>query len=130
LERLARGTTGVDYQGPASDPEALYRQARVFVEATRSGGGTKLKILNSLARGLPVVASPEAAQGIEATPGAHLLIAEDDEAMVVAIVRLLSDGALWARLSENGRALVRQKYVAETAFSPLDGVLSGDRSRI
>lgn len=130
LERLARGTSGVDYLGLVSDSEALYQQARVFVEATRSGGGTKLKILNALARGLPVVANKEAAEGIEAVGGAHLLIAGDDEAMAAAIVRLLSDAALWARLSENGRALVRQKYVAEKAFTVLDEVLSGDRSRI
>jgi glycosyltransferase involved in cell wall biosynthesis len=130
LERLARGTTGVDYMGPVADAETLYRKARVFVEATRSGGGTKLKILNALARGLPAVASSEAAEGIDATAREHLLIAEDDEAMAGEIASLLSDAALWAMLSENGRALVRKKYVAATAFAVLDEVLSGDRSRI
>jgi glycosyltransferase involved in cell wall biosynthesis len=130
LERLARGTTGVDYMGPVADAELLYRKTRVFVEATRSGGGTKLKILNALARGLPVVASKEAAEGIEAVDGDQILIAEDDEAMAAGIVRLLSDGALWASLSESGRALVREKYVSDAAFTALDEVLSSDRSRI
>ncbi len=129
LARLARGTPGVDFLGPASDAEALYRKARVFVEATRSGGGTKLKILNALARGLPVVASREAAEGIEATGGEHMLIAEDDDGLAADVVRLLSDGALWKKLSANGRALVREKYVAERVFGVLDEVLSGDRSR-
>ncbi|HSP55841.1 MAG TPA: glycosyltransferase family 4 protein [Dehalococcoidia bacterium] len=129
LVRLGRGAPGVDFLGPAPDAEALYRGARVFVEATRSGGGTKLKILNALARGLPVVASVEAAEGIEATAGEHLLIAGDDETMAADIVRLLSDGGLWGKLSANGRALVRAKYVAEKAFAVLDEVLSGDRSR-
>jgi glycosyltransferase involved in cell wall biosynthesis len=129
LQRLARGTTGVDYMGPVADAETLYRKARVFVEATRSGGGTKLKILNALARGLPVVGSREAAEGIDAMPGEHMVIANDDDEMAAGILRLLSDAALCARLSENGRALVRERYVAEKAFAVLDEVLSGDRSR-
>ncbi|HSP54749.1 MAG TPA: glycosyltransferase family 4 protein, partial [Dehalococcoidia bacterium] len=116
LVRLGRGAPGVDFLGPAPDAEALYREARVFVEATRSGGGTKLKILNALARGLPVVASVEAAEGIEATAGEHLLIAADDETIAADTVRLLSDAALWAKLSANGQALVRAQYVAEKAF--------------
>ena len=106
----------------------LYAKARVFVEATRSGGGTKLKILNSLARGLPVVASREAAAGIDVIPGEHLLMADDDQSMADALVRVTRDGVLWRRLAENGRALVRERYVAEVAFAPLDEVLSGDRS--
>ncbi len=128
LQNLARATTGVDFLGPARDPEVLYAKARVFVEATRSGGGTKLKILNSLARGLPVVASREAAAGIDVIPGEHLLMADDDQSMADALVRVTRDGVLWRRLAENGRALVRERYVAEVAFAPLDEVLSGDRS--
>ncbi len=130
LERLARGTTGVDYMGPVGDAETLYRKARIFVEATRSGGGTKLKILNAMARGLPVVASPEAAEGIDVIPGAHLLTAADDDSLAKAVVRLLTDDGLWSRVSEGGRLLIGSRYVAEAAFSPLDEVLSGDRSRI
>ncbi len=129
LERLARGTAGVDYLGPVAAPDELYRRARVFVEATRSGGGTKLKILNALARGLPVVASKEAAEGIEVTAGEQMLTPEDDETMAADIARLLSDAALWAGLSEKSRQLVRENYVAEKTFAVLDEVLSGDRSR-
>ena len=128
LERLARRTTGVEYAGAVANSEPLYRGARVFVEATRSGGGTKLKILNALARGLPVVASREAAEGIDAVPGVHLLTSEGDETMATDVLRLLADGALWADLSANGRALVREKYVAGKAFGVLEEVLSGDRS--
>jgi len=130
LERLARGTAGVDFLGPVRDAEALYRKARVFVEATRTGGGTKLKILNALARGLPVVASHEAAEGIEVAAGEHMLVADDEEGMAAGVLRLLSDAGLWTRLRENGRALVREKYLAETAFVVLDEVLSGGRPRV
>ncbi len=128
LAKLALETPGVDFLGAVPDPESLYRRARVFVEATQSGGGTKLKILNALARGLPVVASPEAAEGIEATPDENLLLSDEDEAMAADVARVLSDSALWSKLSENGRELVRAKYVSEKAFAVLDDVLSSGGS--
>jgi len=125
LERLARRTAGVEFVGPVEDAEPLYRQARVFIEASRSGGGTRLKVLNALARGLPVVASPEGAEGLELVAGEHLLIASDAESTVEAVRRLLSEDGLWRSLSENGRALVRNHYLAEVAYGSLDEVLSG-----
>ena len=125
LERLARRTAGVEFVGPVEDAEPLYRRARVVIEASRSGGGTRLKVLNALARGLPVVASPEGAEGLEVVAGEHLLIASDTESMVEAVRRLVSEDGLWRTLSENGRALVRSHYLAEAAYKPLDEVLSG-----
>ncbi len=125
LERLARRTAGVEFVGPVEDAEPLYRRARVFIEASRSGGGTRLKVLNALARGLPVVASPEGAEGLELVAGEHLLIASDAESTAEAVRRLLSEDGLWRTLSENGRALVRSHYLAEAAYGPLDEVLSG-----
>ena len=125
LERLARRTDGVEFVGPVEDAEPLYRQARVFIEASRSGGGTRLKVLNALARGLPVVATPEGAEGLDAVEGQHLLIASDAESMAEAVGRLVLEDGLWRTLSENGRALVRSHYLAEAAYGPLDEVLSG-----
>jgi len=124
LRRLARRAAGVEFMGPVRDAEPLYRRARVFVEASRSGGGTRLKVLSALARGLPVVASPQGTEGLEVVAGQHLLIAADAESMAEAIGRLLADEGLWRSLSENGRALVRRRYLAEMAYGPLDEALS------
>lgn len=124
LRRLARRAAGVEFMGSVRDAEPLYRQARVFVEASRSGGGTRLKVLNALARGLPVVASPQGAEGLEVVAGHHLLIAADADSMAEAISRLLAEEGLWQSLSENGRALIRRRYLAEMAYGPLDEALS------
>jgi glycosyltransferase involved in cell wall biosynthesis len=128
LEWFARNTPAVDFVGPVDDPERLYSSARVFVEATRSGGGTKLKVLNALARGLPVVASPLGAEGLAVVDGDHLLIRDDDAAFAQAVIALLSDKALWSRLSRAGRSLVRERYVAEVAYRVLDEVLARSHS--
>ncbi len=125
LERAARRTAGVEYLGPVDDPEPLYRRARVFVEATPSGGGTKLKVLNAMARGLPVAASPQAIEGIDAVPNVHVMVGEDAQTLGQAILALLGDPALWQRISENARSLIRDRYRAEIAYRPLDEVLSG-----
>jgi glycosyltransferase involved in cell wall biosynthesis len=124
LMALAERTPGVEFLPDVHDTDGLYRRARVFVEATETGGGTKLKVLNALARGLPVVASPEGASGLEVTPGENILIGRDDSELAGSVERLMTDEALWRRLSECGRQLVREKYVAENAFSPLKA-LSG-----
>ncbi len=115
----------MEFLGTVDDAEPLYRRARLFVEASRSGGGTRLKVLNALARSLPVVATPEGAEGLDAVPGEHLLVASDAESMSEAVGRLMADDGLWRALSENGRALVRSRYLAEAAYGALDEVLSG-----
>jgi exopolysaccharide biosynthesis WecB/TagA/CpsF family protein len=124
LRSLARRTPGVEFLGPVVDAEPLFRRARVFVEASGSGGGTRLKVLNALARGLPVVASPEGAEGLDLVAGEHLLVADDPESMAEAVTRLLADEKQWRSLSERGRALIRRRYLAEVAFAPLDEALS------
>ena len=126
LIQLAERNPSVQYVGPLDDAEPLYQRARVFAEVTQTGGGTRLKILNALARGLPTVASVAAAQGLDILAGDHVLLARDDDALAKAIVSLLTDEHRWRIVSENGRALVRGKYVAEVAFQSLDRILAED----
>jgi glycosyltransferase involved in cell wall biosynthesis len=125
LAEKVAATRGAEFLGQVSDLETLYGVSRVFVDATRSGGGTRLKVLNALARGIPVVASQHAAQGLDIVPGEHLIVARNDQSMSDAVVELLQNSARWKVLSENGRALVRARYVAEAAFRSLDDTLGG-----
>jgi len=129
LRRLAHQTAGVEFLGPLEDAEPLFRRARLFIEVSRTGGGTRLKVLNALARGLPVVASPQGAQGLEVVAGEHLLIAADPESTAQAVCRLMTDEGLWRSLSENGRDLIRRRYRAEVAYGSLDEVLAGVSTR-
>jgi glycosyltransferase involved in cell wall biosynthesis len=127
-ERVA-ATEGAEFRGEVEDPDSLYRIARVLVDATRSGGGTRLKVLNAFARGVPVVASTLAAQGLDVVSGEHLLVANGDNEMVDAIDLLLRDSNRWQTISANARALVRSHYLAEIAYRPLDEALAGVSAR-
>jgi glycosyltransferase involved in cell wall biosynthesis len=123
LVALASGTPGVEFLGDVEDDERLYRRARATVDPGVGGAGTRVKLLNALARGLPAVASPDAAGGLEVVDGEHLLVARDRSAAVRALVRLLTDDDTWRRLSAAGRELIRTRYVPEVAFGALDEVL-------
>ncbi len=124
LARRIEGTANTEFAGEVEDPEELYRRARVVVDASRTGGGTRLKILNALARGIPVVASSEAARGLDIVAGEHLIVARNEHMLIDSVASLLTDPARWRVLSENGRALIRARYVPEVAFRALDEVLA------
>jgi glycosyltransferase involved in cell wall biosynthesis len=113
-----------EFIGDVGDPESVYAQARVVVDAARTGGGTRIKILNSLARGIPVVATVQAARGLDIVPGEHLISVRTDGAMADAVASLLKDPVRWKVISENGRALIRARYVPTVAFRELDDALA------
>lgn len=82
----------------------------VCVVPLRQGGGTRLKILEAMALGTPVVATSKGAEGLEVVDGEHLLIADTPAAFAGAVGRVLRDPVLRARLAVNARALVEAKY--------------------
>ncbi len=129
LERLVSKTPGVQFAGAVPDPEPLYRRARAFVDVGIGGSGTRVKVLNAMARGLPVVSLPWGLEGLGAVAGEHALVADDQRALADLLGQVLEDDARWHQLSEAGRTLVRKHYAPEIAFAELDAALaptSGD----
>lgn len=124
LVRLVHASRGVGFAGPVEDDEPLYRRARCFVDVGVGGSGTKVKVLNALARGLPVVTGSDGAAGLEAVSGEHLLVADERDHLVRSLERVLRDDERWTALSRNGRGLVRRRYVPEVAFGALDAALA------
>jgi glycosyltransferase involved in cell wall biosynthesis len=75
-----------------------------------SGSGTRLKVLEALAYGRPLVASAKAVEGLAMTPEVHYLPAEDEAAFAAQLGRLAGDPALRDELARRGRALVEAQY--------------------
>lgn len=123
LIRLVHRARGVEYAGPVDDDERLYRRARCLVDVAVGGSGSRVKVLNALARGLPVVTTTDGTEGLDVVGGEHLLVADRPEAMAGPVARLLTDDALWTGLRDAGRALIRERYVPEVAFAELAAVL-------
>jgi len=96
--------------GPVPDLAPVYAAADVVVVPLRTGGGTRIKILEAFAHGRPVVSTPHGAEGLAARHGEHLLIAATPAAFAARCRELIEDGALAARLVANARELVTRRY--------------------
>lgn len=102
VRRLADEHTIVT--GRVEDVTPYLDRAAVVVAPLRAGGGTRVKVLEALAAGKAVVASPRAADGIAAIAGEHLLVAETDDELAAAVEELLADPEARAALGGRARA--------------------------
>lgn len=119
---------GVTATGWVPDLDAVFAKARVFVAPLRYGAGIKVKVLDSLARGVPVVATSLAAEGLHLSDGESALIADGRAALAAAVVRLHGDRALWQRLVDGGHAVLRRHFsesAMEAALAPLLAGIGG-----
>ena len=96
--------------GFVPDVRPLIAGSWAAVVPMRQGGGTRLKILEAMALGVPVIATSKGAEGLDAQPGRHLLVADDPAEFADATVRLLRDPALRQSLTEEAGRLVAQHY--------------------
>lgn len=101
---------GVTVAGAVDEVLPHLHAARALVVPLRAGSGTRLKILEAMAAGTPVVSTPLGAAGIDAVDGEHLLLGESPADLAAQTVRVLTDDALAQRLSSAARALVEQRY--------------------
>lgn len=111
-EVLARtgDETGVDVLGYVPDVEPFFAGCKLSVAPLRYGAGVKGKINQSLAHGLPVVATRLAIEGMHLVDGESVLVADTAEAMVEAVIRLYQDPELWQRLSAGGLAVMERYF--------------------
>jgi len=100
----------VDLLGQVDDVGAELATTDVSVVPLRSGGGTRVKILEAFGYRVPVVATSVGCEGLEVEPGVHLLVADTPAAFAEACVALLDDRALGRRLAAAARTLVEERY--------------------
>jgi glycosyltransferase involved in cell wall biosynthesis len=100
----------VHLSGYVDDVRPLVASACVCTVPILQGGGTRLKILEAMALGTPVVATSKGAEGLTLTPGQDLLIADQPAEFAAHVVRLLRDRALRQRLVINARRLVEERF--------------------
>lgn len=103
---------GVELLGYVDDLEPEYARCLFTVAPVYWGGGTKIKVLESLLRGRPVVGTPHALYGFgeHVRDGHNVLMAKNDDEFVKACTRLVSDSDLRTRLSAHGRDLVGRHF--------------------
>jgi glycosyltransferase involved in cell wall biosynthesis len=119
---LADGT--VTFTGRVPDAAHLVAHSSVSVVPLRIGGGTRLKILEAMAVGTPVVTTSKGAEGLAVEHGENILIADSPEAFANEVLRVMDDFVLRARLAANGRRLVERLYTWDRIGSELEHVIA------
>ena len=118
---VGRGARPGDFEGLRTDPAVEfvgevdsvlphYRATNISIVPLLEGSGTRLKILEAMSLGNPVVSTHIGAEGIEAGPGRDLLLADEPEEFAAAVLRLLADPKLFEAVRRAGRHLVEEKY--------------------
>jgi glycosyltransferase involved in cell wall biosynthesis len=119
----------IEFVGKVEDMFSLAQRVAVIVVPLRIGAGTRLKILEAMAWGKPIVATSIGVEGIEQVVGQDLLVADEPETFAHAVVTLLNDPLQQMRLAQAGRRRVELSYTAQRSVDRLQQALpipSGD----
>jgi len=108
LLRLA--DANVEFTGAVPDVRPYVARAAVVIAPLRVGSGTRLKILEALAMGKPVVTTTIGCEGLSVVNGEHLMVADDPQSFAETVARLMSDRKLATELGRSGRALIERDY--------------------
>ena len=115
---------GIIFKGFVDDLEPFLDGCRIALAPLTYGAGVKGKVNMSMAYGQPVVASPAAAEGLNARHGEELLIAGSAEEFAAEVIRLYRDEDLWNKLSEAGLHNVEAHFSFAAARKNLESLLT------
>ncbi len=120
IKNLASENIIVD--GGVEDIRDAYARADIFLAPIRIGSGTRLKILEAMAAGLPIVSTTVGAEGLDVKDGENILLADEPQDFAQKISTLLKNPALRDKIGSAGKALVRQKYDWKQSITKLEEV--------
>jgi len=119
LVELSKIDSNYHTYGFVDDIKGMFNLAGIYVCPISDGGGTKLKILDALAMGKPIVAHSIACEGIGVVDGENVMFAETPEEYVSKIIELIEKPLLREKMSENNRDLIFDRY----SYSVIGGEL-------
>lgn len=123
LDNYVHKYKNINITGFVPDVREYMKKATIFICPIRDGGGTKLKILDAMAQGVPIISSALGCEGIDSEDGIHLLIANKPEEYLLAIEKLIYDTAEQRRLAKNALNLVNKKYSYEIIGKKLSNII-------
>lgn len=123
IRRLAKKDPHIIVTGAVPDMRPYRNRASVFVAPIRLGSGMRLKTLEAMAGGLPVVSTSLGVAGIEAQTGVNCLVADTPELFTQSVDWLLTDHALAERMARNARELVEEKHSLEGGLRRFENTL-------
>ena len=123
IQELAVSHAQIEVIGDPEDMSQVAAECSLSIVPLRSGSGTRIKILHSMAMGLPVVSTSIGCEGLEIGDRQHLLIHDDPDDFAGGIIELLENQDLWYRLQTEGRQLVENEYDWSAIFAEYESQL-------
>jgi GT2 family glycosyltransferase/glycosyltransferase involved in cell wall biosynthesis len=128
-ELVALAGENIVITGLQRDVRPFFENVRLSIAPLRFGAGVKGKINQSMAWGVPVVATSVAVEGMELTSGEDVLVADEPEEFARVMVELYKSEDLWNRISENTIKKTRALYSVDTARKKLELLFSDEHLR-
>jgi glycosyltransferase involved in cell wall biosynthesis len=113
---------GIEITEKIPDVRDAYRKANVLVTPIKGPGGTRLKILEAMASGLPVITTSVGAEGLGVKNGEEVIIEDNLESMADSAVKVLKDRNLANRLGVSGKKFVEYNYTWAKSAWHLDEI--------
>jgi len=127
--KARHGKDGIALHGYVPDIRPLMAQATVLAASIRSGGGTRLKMLEAFAAGLPIIATSLAIEGIDVRPGEHVFVGDTAEEYFAAACRALDDPAGAVEIAMNARKQIERFYSWQVICQQLEKAWNHARER-
>jgi glycosyltransferase involved in cell wall biosynthesis len=110
----------VEWLGFVPDLTVQQAQSAVFLAPLREGGGSKLKVLEALAAGMPLASTPQGVSGLAVADGEHYLAGHDAASLADALYRLLAEPARAGCMGEAGRHYATSRHDWQVAADQLE----------
>ena len=122
IQRLANGP-GIHVAGFVAELSPYLDRAAVSIAPLRFGGGMKGKVTEAMAHGIPVVTTRFGVQGLEATSGEHLIVADDAEAFARGVIELLKDEERAETMGRAGQSFIARLCSPEVVANEVQGLM-------
>jgi glycosyltransferase involved in cell wall biosynthesis len=119
VEKIVAGDSRIELSGAVADAVSEVARAKVAIVPLRAGSGTRLKIIEAWAAGVPVVSTSLGAEGLAARNGEHLLLADDPRSFEQAVSALLADSGRANTIAKAGRYLFECEFTWQAAWKSL-----------
>lgn len=126
--KAAQGIAGVSITGKVEDMRPYLWGAKISVVPIRIGGGTRLKIYECMAAGLPVVSTTIGAEGLSCRDGVDIVLADDPASLAAACVRLLSDDAARRTIARNALLRAQSDFSWKAVGYKFEAILEKNRT--
>ena len=122
LVQRAREVPGVELHADVPDVRPFLATSSVMVVPLRIGGGSRLKILEAMAAGLPVISTSVGAEGLNLVAGEHFIAADDPEHIAVELVMCILHPQAAHAMARRSRSFVLERYDWDTLADQLEHV--------